>query len=149
MFTSTSGEHLNKQLKFLESGHTDLSRSRYQQVLRLLRVRMFHFTTSVLDDPAREMTCSRCKQKGHNRKNKSCPMHPSQPPMEFDEDAAVQLLNRTVQLGTVRLALSFSFVTRALNHLVIHWRNFFFFFAQQGICKRNECFFFCTLVLVH
>ena len=89
VFTSTSGEHLNKQLKFLESGHTDLSRSRYQQVLRLLRVRMFHFTTSVLDDPAREMTCSRCKQKGHNRKNKSCPMHPSQPPMEFDEDAAV------------------------------------------------------------
>ena len=79
VFTSMSGEHLNKQLKYLELGHTDLSGNRYQQLLRYLKVRMFHFTSSVLDDPEREVTCSRCKQKGHNRKNKSCPMHPSQP----------------------------------------------------------------------
>ena len=49
-----SGEHLNKQLKYLELGHTDLRGNRYQQLLRYLKVRMFHFTSSVLDDPERE-----------------------------------------------------------------------------------------------
>ena len=31
------------------------------------------------------ITCSACGEKGHNRKNKSCPLHPSHPMIEFDE----------------------------------------------------------------
>ena len=86
VFTSTSGEHLNKAIKQLESGHSNFSGDRFQQVLRLLRVRMFHFTSLAFHDSNREITCSRCKQKGHNRKNKSCPMHPSQPPPDCSDN---------------------------------------------------------------
>jgi len=88
IFTTTSGEHLNKQVKLLEIGHSDLSGNRYQQILRMLRVRMFHFPSLVLDDPTRDMRCSRCNQKGHNKKNKCCPMHPSQPPLYFSDTDA-------------------------------------------------------------
>ena len=85
VFSAASGEHLNKQVKFLELGHTDLSGNRYAQIMRLLRVRAFHFPAMLLDDPSRDQTCSRCNQKGHNRKNKMCPMHPSQPALKFSD----------------------------------------------------------------
>ena len=31
------------------------------------------------------MTCSACKQKGHNKKNKNCPLHPSQVQLDFSD----------------------------------------------------------------
>ena len=84
-FSGASGEHLNKLIKSLELGHTDLSGNRFQQIVQLMRVRAFHYPHMLLDDPSRDQTCSRCNQKGHNKKNKSCPMHPSQPAPAFSD----------------------------------------------------------------
>ena len=85
VFSAASGEHLNKQVKFLELGHTDLSKNRFAEIMRLLRVRAIHYPMLLLDESSRDQTCSRCHQKGHNRKNKSCPMHPSHPPPTFSD----------------------------------------------------------------
>ena len=42
-FSGASGEHLNKLIKSLELGHTDLSGNLFQQIVRLMRVRAFHY----------------------------------------------------------------------------------------------------------
>lgn len=33
----------------------------------------------------KNITCSACNQPGHNKKNKSCPLHPSHPGLNFDD----------------------------------------------------------------
>ena len=54
-----------------------------------MRTKQFEFTSSIM--PARlEITCSTCNQSGHNRKNKSCPLHPSHPVLEFEESGDEQ-----------------------------------------------------------
>lgn len=85
IFTGSSGEHLNKLVKILEMTHTNLSKSRFEQIIQLLHVRAFHYPDMLLDESARDQTCSRCHQKGHNKKNKSCPLHPSHPPPVYSD----------------------------------------------------------------
>lgn len=52
--------------------------------MRNLRLKQFYYTETIWPTH-KEITCSKCQQKGHNKKNKSCPLHPSQPPLVFDE----------------------------------------------------------------
>ena len=72
VFTSTSSEHLNKLIKFLELGHTNLSGNRFEQIIRWLRVRALHFPVMLINS-TRNQTCSRCHQPGHNRKKQVLP----------------------------------------------------------------------------
>ena len=82
-FSCSAGEHLNKQIKTMER-ETNQDSARFRTVMRIRMINQFHFTESVIRNKV-SITCSRCKQIGHNRKNKSCPMHPDQPQMLFDE----------------------------------------------------------------
>ena len=83
-FSCTAGEHLNKIIKTMEVEHTNPSANRFETIVRNLRVKQFHFPSSTL--PAKqEIKCSSCNQSGHTKKNKSCPMHPTQPDIVFEE----------------------------------------------------------------
>ena len=61
-----------------------MDRQRFYTVTHMMRLKQFEFTTSIMPDK-KETTCSACKQSGHNKKNKSCPMHPSHPSIQFEE----------------------------------------------------------------
>ena len=84
LFTTHAGEHLNKRIKSYELGETNLNPERFYTVIHLMRTKQFEFTTSIMPSK-KEITCSACNQKGHNRKNKSCPLHSSHPTLEFEE----------------------------------------------------------------
>ena len=84
VFSCNAGEHLNKRIKIMEIEHTNLDKNRFETVMRNLRIKQFHYSETVFPSKT-EITCSTCHQKGHNRKNKSCPMHPSQPQLIFEE----------------------------------------------------------------
>ncbi|XP_065659138.1 uncharacterized protein LOC136083609 [Hydra vulgaris] len=84
MFNCNASEHLNKQIKFSEINETNLDRARFQTIIRLMRLHQFILTDSVMPK-TKEIICSVCKIPGHNKKNKSCPLHPSHPPIQFEE----------------------------------------------------------------
>lgn len=50
----------------------------------MLRIQHFYYPENMFAK-TRDVTCSVCKQPGHTKKNKSCPMHPSQPVIEFQD----------------------------------------------------------------
>lgn len=85
MYCCNAGEHLNKVIKSSESSGTNYDKSRFFSVVRLLRSKQFEFTGCILPSDKSQITCSACNQQGHNRKNKSCPMHPSHPVILFEE----------------------------------------------------------------
>ena len=83
-FNCNAGEHLNKKNKQMEIGSTNLDEGRFHTVMRNLRIKQYYFPEG-LQSIKRDMVCSACKQPGHNKKNKSCVMHPSQPELYFSE----------------------------------------------------------------
>ena len=83
-FSCNAGEHLNKIIKTSEMHNTNFSQQRFRDITRLLRTKQFYFPESLIPS-TKTVTCSACNQTGHNRKNKSCPLHPSHPDIEFDE----------------------------------------------------------------
>lgn len=84
MFSCNAGEHLNKRIKFAELENTNLNDNRFYTITHLMRLKKFHFTDCIMPSN-KVVTCSGCKQIGHNKKNKSCPMHPSHPAIQFEE----------------------------------------------------------------
>ena len=82
-FSTSSGEHLNKRIKFYELTETNMDKSRFRTVINLMRTKQLHFPTCVIA-PKRNVTCSACNEPGHTKKNKSCPMHPTHPALSFD-----------------------------------------------------------------
>ena len=83
-FNCNAREHLYKLIKTLEVGNTNLSQDRFFTITRNLRVRQFYYPESIFS--TNTVICSRCKQAGHNKKNKSCPNHRDQPQLDnFDE----------------------------------------------------------------
>ena len=49
-----------------------MDQNRFVTVVKLIRMKQFVFTDSIMQNKI-TVTCSACKQHGHNRKNKSCP----------------------------------------------------------------------------
>lgn len=86
MFSSSSGEHLNKVVKHLELCHSNLSGNRFAQIVRLMRTRLLFYPEMLFDQSHHKVKCSACHQEGHNKKSRMCPLHPSQPALEFDDD---------------------------------------------------------------
>ncbi|XP_047139031.1 uncharacterized protein LOC124814958 [Hydra vulgaris] len=84
MFNCNASEHLNKRIKFSELNETNLDTTRFETIIRLMRLQQFILTDSVMTK-TKEVVCSACKIPGHNKKNKSCPLHPSHPQIQFDE----------------------------------------------------------------
>lgn len=82
-FLCTAGEHLNKRIKVMELNDTNLDNFRFQSIVRSMRSKQFFYADSIYHI-RKELTCFRCHEKGHNRKNKCCPLHPSQPQVEFE-----------------------------------------------------------------
>jgi len=83
-FSTNSGEHLNKRIKYYELSETNLDKLRHKTVIRLMRTKQFHFPSCVII-PKRDFICSACHEPGHNKKNKSCLMHPSHPQIVYEE----------------------------------------------------------------
>ena len=75
----------------MEFEHTNFNMNRFEVIVRNLRVKQFHYSTSILK-AENEIKCGRCNQPGHNKKNKSCSMHPSQPHIVFDQSDEENLL---------------------------------------------------------
>ena len=84
VFCCHAGEHLNKLIKTSELTDTNLDNKRFYTITHLMRVKQFVFTDMIIPKKV-TVTCSSCGEKGHNKKNKSCRMHPSHPSIEFDE----------------------------------------------------------------
>jgi len=84
MFCCNAGEHLNKIIKTSEVHDTNLGANRFLTIVRTIRMKQFIYTKSVIKEGT-SIKCSACNDIGHNRKNKSCPMHSSHPPIFFDE----------------------------------------------------------------
>ena len=83
-FNCNGGEHLNKRIKAMEYGVTNMKDDRFMVIMRFMRVKQFFYPEQLLPS-SRDMTCSACKQKGHNKKNKNCPLHPSQVQLDFSD----------------------------------------------------------------
>ena len=83
-FTCMGSEHLNKQIKQIEMHETNRSCDRFEETMRICRIRQFYYSKSIFNSFTTKK-CSRCNQIGHNRKNKSCPMHPDQPNLDFPD----------------------------------------------------------------
>ena len=83
-FSYTAGEHLKKQLKTIESCETNQCKNRFQVIMQINKIKQFHFTDTISKNTV-TTTCSKCKQTGHNRQNKSCHMHPVQPRISFPD----------------------------------------------------------------
>ena len=86
-FNCNGSEHLNKRIKTLELNSTNLDCDRYATIMRRMRLKQLHFPESVFEEVSSTLKCTKCNQYGHNKKNKNCPMHPSQPEMsDFEDD---------------------------------------------------------------
>ena len=88
-FTTNAGEHLNKRIKYYEINETNLSDERFQTI-HLMRSKQLFFTKTVIPSET-VITCSACNQKGHNRKNKSCPLHSSHPQLDALDFAQLRI----------------------------------------------------------
>eukprot|EP00111_Clytia_hemisphaerica_P010624 TCONS_00031050-protein len=84
-FNCNGGEHLNKCIKNLELHNTNFDDGRFKTIMRHLRVKQFHYPESIFSSAEKNMTCSRCKEKGHIKKNKNCRLHPDQPSPHIDD----------------------------------------------------------------
>lgn len=84
MFCCNASEHLNKRIKFSELNETNLDEKRFYTVTHMMRLKQFVFTECIMANK-KDIKCSACNQIGHNKKNKSCPLHPSHPPIQFEE----------------------------------------------------------------
>lgn len=84
MFSCNAGEHLNKRIKFSEINETNMDKNRFFTVTHMTRLKQFNFTDCIMP-VTKIITCTACQQTGHNKKNKSCPMHPSHPPIQFND----------------------------------------------------------------
>ena len=83
-FNCNGGEHLNKRIKCMEFGSTNLQSDRFSCIVRSMRVKQIHHPEQILHKIT-EKTCSACMEVGHNKKNKNCPMHPSRLTIDFSE----------------------------------------------------------------
>ena len=83
-FSCVASEHLNKVVKTMEWISTNQDDKRFVTITRMLRTQHFYYPENVFT-VSRNVTCSACNQQGHTKKNKACPMHPSQPTVQFDE----------------------------------------------------------------
>ena len=87
-FNCNGGEHLNKRIKVLEVNSTNMDNDRFVTIMEIMRLKQFYFPESICSEKE-SITCSACKQQGHNKKNKNCIMHPNQPEPYFsDSDEA-------------------------------------------------------------
>ena len=84
VFCCNAREHINKRIKTFELSGTNMDENRFLTIVQLIRMKQLVFTTSILYNKV-SSKCSACKQDGHNKKNKSCPLHPSHPEIEFDD----------------------------------------------------------------
>ena len=84
MFSCNAGQHLNKVIKIMEIGHTNFSPDRFETIVRNFRIKQFYYAKAIIPLENKKV-CSSCHQVGHNKKNKACPMHPSQPMLVFEE----------------------------------------------------------------
>lgn len=82
VFCCHAGEHLNKLIKTSELRDTNLDENRFVKVTHLMRAKQLIFTDIILKKKS-SVKCGACGVVGHNRKNKSCPLHPSHPLIEF------------------------------------------------------------------
>ena len=75
VFSSSSGEHLNKRLKVYEADHTNQSADRLRSTLFHSRIGMLHFVFPdiLCKEVVSKVKCTACGAFGHNRKNKACP----------------------------------------------------------------------------
>ena len=83
-FSTSAGEHLNKRIKCSEVEETNLDDNRFRNIIHSILSKQLYFTETIMPSSF-TVTCSACHQEGHNRKNKSCPLHPSHPSIEFEE----------------------------------------------------------------
>ena len=84
MFNTNAGEHLNKRIKICEFEDTNLDSKCFYMIIHLMRSKQFEFTNSIMPSK-KEIKCSACNQFDHNCKNKSCPLDPSHPQLEFED----------------------------------------------------------------
>ena len=83
-FSGSAGEHLNKRLKFSEMEETNRDEKRFYTMIRNHRMKQLKYPDTYKKDKVKSV-CSACHIKGHNKKNRMCPLHPSQPGQVFDE----------------------------------------------------------------
>ena len=83
-FCCNAGEHLNKLIKTSEIADTNMGEDRFKTIVHKLRLKQFIFTKNIMKQYC-TVTCSACNEKGHNKKNKSCPLHPSHPTIVFSD----------------------------------------------------------------
>ena len=84
VFCCHAGEHLNKLIKSSEITDTNLDSNRFVKITHLMRVKQLIFT-DVIKQKKVTVKCSACGEVGHNKKNKSCALHPSHPTIKFDD----------------------------------------------------------------
>ena len=53
---------------------TNMDSDHLKRIIRNLRMLQFEYTESIIPHEI-TITCSRCNQVGHNKKNKMCPLH--------------------------------------------------------------------------
>ena len=80
----SASEHLNKRITFLELNNTCMDDKRFYSIIRTMRLKQFIFTNCIMPS-VKTIKCSACSQERHNKKNKSCPMHESQPALVFND----------------------------------------------------------------
>ena len=84
MFSCTASEHLNKRIKCMEFGETNLKDNRFATIIQRIRVKQLHFPDHITKKK-KNIVCSACHEIGHNRKNKQCPLHATNITIEFSD----------------------------------------------------------------
>ena len=71
-------------IKTMEINGTNLDDHHLGRIVRNIRIKQFVYPESIIP---REVTvkCSACNQVGHNKKNKSCPLHEIHPELTFSD----------------------------------------------------------------
>ena len=67
LFSCSAGEHLNKTIKVQEMEHTNFDQRWFEVIMRNLQLKQFYYTETIWPTH-KEVTCSKCQQKGHNKK---------------------------------------------------------------------------------
>ena len=83
-FNCNAGEHLNKRVKCMEFGATNLGDDRFICIMRQMRVKQLHEPQEIFRNSI-EVRCTVCHEIGHNRKNKNCPLHPDRVEIYFSD----------------------------------------------------------------
>ena len=84
VFNCNAGEHLNKVIKTMQLTGTNMGENHLKKIIRNLRIMQFEYPESIIPKEV-TVVCSKCKQVGHNRKNKTCPLHEIHPPLQFSD----------------------------------------------------------------